>query len=577
MQLDKEESEYTKCTVDVNFDMYGNYYFYFRLDYIDWFGDYQMRAIKIDRETRNPIIVDDNQEAPYWIAFVRYDNSDVPEWAKDTIYYQIFVDRFYRSQKVETGKQLYRNYRQWGEMPNWKRNEFGEFHNNDFFCGNIKGVEEKLLYLKNLGVGVIYLSPINESMYRYERYASTNHMKIDPDAGDFDDLDSLHRKAHEFGMHIVLDIALNHCSSDNPIFQDALNNPKSPYRDWFYFDSNNNYKYWYGEFRDMPIFNQFNQNFQNYVYGRNGVIDTFSRYVDGFRLDVAEELNPFFIQGIRDRANANGKHLIIGECWHKLGPEMLGTALDTVTNYIFTNAVYKFVVEGDITGFIVQVMSILDSYPQNTIDTMLNSLDTHDIVRALTILGGKNMRHGADRIWDIDKDPSPWHRDTIYGRRFDTDGFRQFEMENDKLDEFSYIRAKKLLKVCSMILYFLPGCPCIFYGTEIGLHGYKDPFNRKTFSWEKQDKELLKFYQKLCRFRNSCSLKNGYFSIREISTNHMMFTITNEENSLLVAVNRTDKELYINVPREFRDSNKKFVYNATEKKLSDYGGIIISK
>ena len=234
-------------------------------------------------------------------------------------------------------------------------------------------------------------------------------------------------------------------------------------------------------------------------------------------------------------------------------------------------------VEGDITGFIVQVMSILDSYPQNTIDTMLNSLDTHDIVRALTILGGKNMRRGADRIWDIDKDPSPWHMDTIYGRRFDTDGFRQFEMENDKLDEESYKRAKRLLKACSMIMYFLPGCPCIFYGTEIGLHGYKDPFNRKTFSWESQDKDLLKFYQRLCRFRNSCSLKNAYFSIREISTDYVMYTITNEENSVLVVVSRTEKEVYINIPSEFRNSREKFSHNATERKLGSYGGVIICK
>ena len=299
---DKGESEsdrYLYYHVDVKFNTYGIYYYFFKIEFIDKEGVYQYKAIKIDRETRKPVIVDEFQEAPYWVVFVRYDNSDIPDWAEDVTYYQIIVDRFCKSDKVDSGKLEFRNYRGWNEYPDWRRNSQGEFHNNDFFCGNLKGIEEKLDYLRDLGIGVLYLSPINESLYRYERYASTNHMKIDPDAGDFEDLKSLHDKAKEYGMHIVLDIALNHCSVDNPIFQDAISNPNSPYRGWFYIDENNNYRYWYGEFRDMPIFNQHNPGFQNYVYGEGGVIDTYSKYVDGFRLDVAEELEIFFIRGCR--------------------------------------------------------------------------------------------------------------------------------------------------------------------------------------------------------------------------------------------------------------------------------------
>lgn len=581
--LDKQEEKYVSYFVDLNFEMYGNYFFFFKVNYIDEHTVYRSMALKISRETNKPTLMPESQESPYWVVFVRYDNSDVPEWAKDTVYYQIFVDRFYRSESVDSGHMNARNYRSWGEMPNWHRNERGKYHNNDFFCGNIRGVEEKLEYLKSLGVGVIYLSPINESLYRYDRYASTDHMKIDPDAGDFEDLRSLHQKASELGMHIVLDIALNHCSSDNPIFQEALHNPQSRFRDWFFFDENNGYRHWFNLFIDMPVFNQKNREFQEYVYGEDGIIDVFSKYVDGFRLDVAEELKPWFIHGIRERANSNGKHIIIGECWFKVSLDMLGNALDTTTNYVFSNAMYKYVVDGDITGFIVEVMSILDSYPQNTIDTMLNSLDTHDMVRALTILGGKNMKHSKDRIWDIDYDPSPWHYDAAGGRKFDTDGFRQFEFDNDVLDDASYAYAKKLIKVCSIILYFLPGCPCMYYGTEVGLHGYKDPFNRKTFPWDSQDEELLSFFRSIFEFRNQVKLAGSTFKVLDISTKCLMFTMTNEANSVLVVVSRDGGRISVDVPQEYADYQKCFIHNATSHgsdhcyDIDGYGGVIIVK
>ena len=504
-------------------------------------------------------------------------NSFAPDWAKDAIYYQIFVDRFYKSTNVKTCLQEGRNYRKWGELPNWKSDEFGEFHNNDFFGGNLKGIEEKLDYLKSLNVDVIYLSPINKSLYRYERYASSDHMEIDPDAGTFNDLDSLHKRANKLGMHIILDIAFNHCNSDNPIFQDALNNPNSKYRDWFYFDYDNNYRYWFNLFKDMPIFNQNNYEYQQYVYGENGVIDKFSKYVDGFRLDLAEELQPFFLEGIRNRANSNGHHVIIGESWQIMNSNIFGKSLDSVTNYFFTNGVFQYVLYGDCECFNYNINIVLDSYPQDTIDTMLNSLDTHDIVRSLTMLGGKNMRRGYDRIWEIDKYPSLWHYDTHAGIRFDTEGFRRFEFENDKLNISNYDYAKKLLKLSSIILYFLPGCPCMYYGTEVGLHGYKDPFNRKCFPWDNMDLDLLNFYRELFKFRTSCKLQKSTFEIISINDRILMFKIHNDKNSILVAVNRTDSNIEINIPEEFINSKSEFSLNATKNCLHSYGGIVILK
>ena len=106
------------------------------------------------------------------------------------------------------------------------------------------------------------------------------------------------------GMHIILDIALNHCSIDNPIFQEAISDKNSKYRDWFYINDDNSYKYWYGEFKDMPVFNQENTGYREYV--RN-VIEKFAKYVDGFRLDVAEELQYETLKLINECANKERK------------------------------------------------------------------------------------------------------------------------------------------------------------------------------------------------------------------------------------------------------------------------------
>ena len=219
------------------------------------------------------------------------------------------------------------------------------------------------------------------------------------------------------------------------------------------------------------------------------------------------------------------------------------------------------------------------SYPQNTIDTMLNSLDTHDIVRALTMLNGQYMRNDYRDIWKMDEDPSPWHYNTPTGRIFDTEGFRRFEYENDKLTDEQYESAKRKLKISAMIMYLLPGCPCMFYGTEVGLHGYKDPFNRKCFPWDNMDMELLEFFKKLFKFRANCKLAGSKFEVLHIDKNILMFKMCNEKNDVLVAVNRTNQEINIKIPEEFESESSKdeFKINATKEKLGPFGGIAILK
>lgn len=546
----------------VTLNILGTYYYFFYVT-IDGYTS----CIKINRKTNKPFLT--NNESPYWRILVITKEFTVPSWAKGATFYQIFVDRFKKGIEDKPRKEG-RNYRKWMEMPDFKRNSKGEFHNNDFFGGDLKGIEQSLKYIKKLGVSVIYLSPINYSLFRYDRYAATDHLEIDQDVGDFEDLKSLHTKANKMGMHIILDIALNHCSIDNPIFQEAISDKNSKYRDWFYINDDNSYKYWYGEFKDMPVFNQENTGYREYV--RN-VIEKFAKYVDGFRLDVAEELQYETLKLINECANKERKELIVGECWNKVPLERLGEAIDAPTNYLFTDAIYQWILYGRKDYFVNKVYDVMNNYPKETVCSMLNSLDTHDIARALTILNGKWMRNDREP-WKIDEYPSKWHKRTNGRVIFLTDVFRNDEYSSDRLSKEEYCLAKKKLKQASVIQYTLPGNPCIFYGTEVGLHGYKDPFNRKCFPWGHFDLDLLRHYIRLGKFRKQKmdQLLDMNFKHIEASENVLMY----ERNDILVVVNRSDKLEKVNIPQEYSEILKS-KRNMSKSEIEPYGWCILTK
>lgn len=573
MHKTKEEDDFIEYEGMVSFapfHRFENYFFFFSLTV-----DGRELFIKINRDTKKPFIT--TGESPYWRILVIQNDFTVPEWSKNAVFYQLILDRFYKSPNRKCANIEGRNYRKWGEMPNWQRNSNGYFHNNDFFRGNLKGVEEKLDYLKNLGTDVVYISPINFSTLRYEHYAATDHTQIDPDAGNSEDLESLHTKANQKGMHLILDIAFNHCNSDNPIFQDALNNPNSIYRDWFYIHDDGTYEYWYGQFKDMPIFNQSSPGYQNYVYGDNGVIEKFGPYVDGFRLDLGSELQPFFLEGIYNKARLIGLKLILGEYWHKADCRILGKGLDCVTNYPFTNAVLKYVAFGEADTLKNTVYEIIESYPQNTLDTMLNSLDTHDMMRVITILSLKCVRRGYCNIWDIDKEPSQWHVQTAHGIVFLTDAFRTFEFQNDKLLPNEYAIAIKRLKIAFMLMGTLPGNLCIFYGTEKGLHGFKDPFNRKCMDWENGDANLEEFFTKYLHFWKIYKGSKVDIDFLYMDSEIAMIEVKNSDYSMLTVINNTVMDIKIDIPRKYIEASNKTVFteNATEEILHGFGGISI--
>lgn len=567
----KEEGNFEEYCTEVRFNKLGNYFFFFLLKI-----DGEQKAIKTERKNmKQPILLNPEEEAPYWKILVT-NEFFTPEWAKDAIFYQLFLDRFCKDESKKKEKNPRRNYLPWDVPVKWQRAEDGEFNNNDFRGGNIRGVIKKLPYLDNLGVKVIYLSPINKSKDRYDGYATIDHMQIDEDFGDFEDLKELHEKAKKFGMHLILDVAFNHCSIDNPIFKEAQSNPNSKYRDWFYFDENGNYKYWY-DFKDMALFNQYNSGYQEYVYGENGVIDKFSDYVDGFRLDLAELLQPFFLEGIKKRANLNSLHLIIAEAWDRMPIENLGKGIDCTTNYPISDPILKYVKYG-YHEYLKDEIYKNEENPIATIDTSLTSLGTHDTPRALTMLSDRYYAEGFRKLWEIDKEWSAWHFYDNYGNvKFDTDGFRKFEYANNNLTDEEYKNAKAKLKVAAILQYFLPGNPCVFYGDEVGVTGYKDPFSRPPYPYGKEDLELLEFYQKLGAFRNLYKGAGSTIEVLEHDDDVFSLKRVNEKNTVFVAINRGNQTRYIRVPDDLKEGTRIFKLNGDTNYLLPNGGIVILK
>ena len=292
-------------------------------------------------------------------------------------------------------------------------------------------------------------------------------------------------------------------------------------------------------------------------------------------MDLSEAQPLFFAEGIRNRANKEKAMFIVGEYWDDPYLDVFGKGIDAPTCYPLTNAALKFLAYGESGYLEAKMQEIVENYPQETVDCLLFSLCTHDIIRVMTILAKKQyMRTGIMDIWKVDEQPSPWHKGYDY---FDTDGFRNFEYENEILSEEEYQYAKKLLKVGTILQYFYLGNPCVYYGTESGLYGWKDPFNRKCYNWGQEDQDLLSFYREIGNFRKKFVSENCNPEVLYKDSDLFIFKRENEENSLYVALNRSENTRNITVPDEFKNGNDIFALNGTTNYLLPYGGIAILK
>lgn len=526
MRFEKSENGFSVYTADYVFDAAGIYYYRFEMrnrDGVWYYG----------RGENGESVCGEN--LPEWQLTVYKSSYKTPDFAKGNIIYHIFVDRFNRADGVKT-KRKYRLHESFSESPEVVSAD-GKYYADDFFGGNFNGIREKLDYLEELGVGIIYLSPIFKA-YSNHRYDTGDYLKVDELLGTEDDFKRLLNAAHEKGMKIILDGVFNHSGADSLYFNKfgtydslgAYQSKSSPYYDWYYFKKfPDEYACWWG-CDNVPDLNKSNKDYRALVFGKNGVVEKWQKLgADGWRLDVVDELPIDFVNLlIKKIKSVNKDALVIGEVWEdastkvsygELRPYLLGDQLDGTMNYPFMNAIIAYVRDGDEKFFKDTVQSILENYPKETVYCLMNSLGTHDTVRIINALSDVRA-HGWSKTHKL--------------------GY--------KLPDSEYEKAKKKLYLASVLQFTLPGIPSIFYGDEAGLQGFDDPINRRPYPWGSEDKEILAHYKKLGRIRReNRAVFSGGFNMRD-ENGLVAYERTSGDDEILIAVNAgaDDKTLFIN-------------------------------
>ena len=417
----------------------GLYFYHFVLD-TPWGKSY----IKNAGEGRGEL----NAFLPDFQQTVYDENFVTPDFLKGGIMYQIFPDRFFKSNQEKKNVPTTRVLRKWGDTPYWNEEQMNGIWNNDYFGGDLKGIEEKLPYIADLGVTCIYLNPIFES-HSNHRYDTADYEKVDSLLGDENDLKSLCKKAKEkYGISIILDGVFSHTGCDSRYFNmynhyndvGAYNSKQSPYYSWYKFINwPDEYHSWWG-IKLLPEVIEEDESYRNYICGKNGILKKWLKCgIAGYRLDVADELPDIFLDDLRKSVKSeNPNAIIIGEVWEDATNKfaygqrrkyLLGEELDSVMNYPFADAVLDFVRFANGDSFFNSVMSIVENYPPQVLSVLMNHIGTHDTERAITRLAGENP-DGHDRTW---------------------------QFEHNTLSKFDYLRGVSMMKIASLIQFTLPG------------------------------------------------------------------------------------------------------------------------
>ena len=455
----------------------------------------------------------------------------VPEWAKGGLIYQVFPDRFNKVGKpnLEGKLEPYVVHEDWYEEVHWQPTPEGVVLNNDFYGGNFKGITEKMDYIASLGTNILYLNPIGMA-FSSHRYDTGDYKKPDPMLGTEADFQALCAAAHIRGIKVILDGVYSHTGSDSRYFNKngtfdetgAYNSPESPYFDWYDFHPwPDEYTSWWN-FDTLPTVNKMTPSFLDYIIrDTDSVVAHWLRLgADGFRLDVADELPDEFIKMLKDRIRAiKPDALLIGEVWEDASKKeaygkrrryFVDGELDSVMNYPFRTAIIDFMRERDSgRGLQETVMSIMENYPPQVIQCNMNLLGTHDTPRILTAL--------------VD----------------DFNGPRE-EQAKRTLSRQRLFQAYDRLLMASFLQYMLPGSPSIYYGDEAGMEGYRDPFNRRTYPWGREDRHLLNHYRRMGQLRrNNPALRLGDIRFFQAEDQRVGFIRSWEGRNLLVYINRS--------------------------------------
>lgn len=450
---------------------------------------YRFRALLRERDVslgmgEDPFPEHLRENGAEWQISVVPEALKTPKWCQGEIMYQIFPDRFHKAPSPPPEGKLtpYRMHTSEKESPFTGPDSSGRWC-NDFYGGNLAGIEEKLPYLASLGVRILYLNPIFLAFSNH-RYDTCDYRRIDPLLGTDAEFRSLCQAAHQCGIRIILDGVFSHVGEDSVYFDaycrfggGAISDPNSPYREWFDFQHYpDSYTCWWG-IRSLPCVKEMTPSFLRFlITDENSVISHWLMLgADGFRLDVADELPDEFLILLRAHMKKiKPDAFLIGEVWedasNKIAYGVRRTyftrpELDSVMNYPLRTFILSLLFgEIDARGFARGILTILDHYPQAVHHCLMNILSTHDTPRIRTVLTA--------------------------------------------LPESE----RELALHAAFFLFFtLPGIPCIYYGDEIDMEGGDDPMNRAYFQWERTETSpTLPFLRKLAKIRmESDPLRRG--------------------------------------------------------------------
>ncbi|MCI3196693.1 alpha-glycosidase [Bacillus sp. HU-1818] len=427
------------------------------------------------------------------------DMFKAPSWVKNTVWYQIFPERFANGDSTNDPPSTL----PWGsESPKV----------NSFFGGDFQGIIDHFDYLVDLGINGIYFTPIFKAESNH-KYDTIDYFEIDPQFGDKETFKRLVDTCHEKGIRVMLDAVFNHSGYYFDAFQDVLKNQeRSVYKDWFHLREfpvtplpKPNYDtFAFSPF--MPKLNTENPEVKDYLL-RVGAywIEEFN--IDGWRLDVANEVDHQFWREFRQMVKRiKPEAYILGEIWHDAMPWLQGDQFDAVMNYQFREAALNFIAKNETNAeeFAQLLTKVMTSYPKNTNKVAFNLLGSHDTPRIATI--------------------SQKNRDKV--------------------------------KLLFLLQLTYTGTPCIYYGDEIAMTGENDPDCRKCMLWDKgkQDQELLGFVKKAISLRkkNSLLANEGTFQFlaANSTSNYVMYVRENAKQAVITIINNSHLKLHLHIPYE---------------------------
>lgn len=475
-----------------------------------------------------------------------------PDWFDGGIVYQVFPDRFARGEgwrdRVGAALGETRNgprralVEDWDTPPRYRRNEDGTIREWDFYGGTLRGVRERLGYLSELGVTAIYLNPIFEAA-SWHRYDTADYLAIDPMLGDEDEFRELCGEAAELGISVILDGVFNHTGRDSRYFNafgnydgvGAAQSTESPYRSWFKIGEDGEYLSWWGV-KDLPDLEENDPGYRAFVFGEDGPVRHWLRAgARGWRLDVVDELPDDFVAELKAAAVAERPDaLVLGEVWEdasnkvsygQLRRYFLGDELDCCMNYYLRDALLGYVLgfasAGDLTE---RIETMRENYPPHAFARALNMLGSHDTERVFTILGG-----APDKNTLTDDERAAY-----------------------RLSQGQRGLAKGRLWIAALLQMTLPGVPCIYYGDEVGVEGYADPYNRSTFPWGDGDRDCQTIYRNATMLRRSLPMfRDGDLEVLDLGEDVFGFRRTSASTgeSAVVLVNRSLQHVHaVEVP-----------------------------